>query len=407
MNAKNAKIGFGWGLLTIFLVALISGFGVYAASATNDEICSVQATNSCSISGNISSIGVIGLLNGNNSTNITNESICIYFFYGTGCSHCAKIEPLIEELAKKYSRVNVKSYEIYFNKTNQDFFLDFVKRYGIENEGIPAVFIGDRAYIGETAIRDNIEDSINYFMTHEAICPEKYVNVEGPDSDETKLTLFTIISAAAIDSINPCAFSVLIFLLVYLMALGSKKKVLKVGLTYIFTVFVVYFISGLGLFAVIQYANITRSVYFIAAILAIGAGLINVKDFFWYGKGITLSIPESGKSTIKKYIHKASIPAAVILGIAVSLFELPCTGGVYLAILGLLSTKMTLWQGIPYLLFYNMIFVLPLFIILGLVYKGTSPESLEKWRSGNRKWLRLIMGLAMILLGVAMLAGWI
>jgi cytochrome c biogenesis protein CcdA/thiol-disulfide isomerase/thioredoxin len=405
MDAKNAKVGLG--LVAIFLVVLISIFGVYAASTSANESCSVETTNSCNLGVNFSNSNVVVFGQNNNSTNSTNESICVYFFYGTGCPHCAKIEPLIEELAVKYPRVELKSYEIYFNKTNQDSFLDFVKRYGIENEGIPAVFIGDRAYIGETAIRDNLESSINYFMTHEAICPEKYVRVEGGDFDNTKLTLTTIISAAVIDSINPCAFSVLIFLLVYLMALGSKKKVLKIGLTYIFAVFVVYFLSGLGLFVVIQQANITKSVYLIAAIVAIGAGLINVKDFFWYGKGITLAIPESGKSTIEKYIHKASIPAAIILGILVSLFELPCTGGVYLAILGLLSTKMTLWQGIPYLLLYNIIFVLPLFIILGIVYKGTSPESLEKWRSGNRKWLRLIMGLGMILLGVAMLAGWI
>ena len=220
------------------------------------------------------------------------------------------------------------------------------------------------------------------------------------------LTIPVVIGAAAIDSVNPCAFAVLIFLLTYLMFLGSKKKVLQIGVVYIFVVFLTYFLAGMGILSVIQSFHVTRIVYYAAAVLVILAGLINIKDFFWYGKGLTLQIPESTKDTIEKYIKKASIPAAIVLGFLVAAFELPCTGGVYLAILGLLANESNRFFGILYLLLYNIIFVLPLFIIMFLVLFGFSKTNeLESWRIKKRKYMKLSLGLGMVVLGILMFLG--
>jgi cytochrome c biogenesis protein CcdA len=381
-------------LITVFILASLSFF------SRAEDFCSLE-TLSCN--------GTGANLNAS-SSNLTGEEglFCIYFFYGDGCPSCAKIEPLIKELADKYPQVNVKYFQVYFNETNTNMLNDFNSRYAIERPGIPSVFIGDRAFIGDKAIRNNLESSIQEFMNNTPVCPEEYKKQEPNFHDispikKTELTVPAILTAAVIDSINPCAFSVLIFLLVYLMGLGAKKRILKVGITYIATVFVVYFFSGLGLMRLIQTPVLAKIVPTFAAIVAIAAGLINVKDFFFYGKGITLAIPESKKPLLQRYIQKASVPAAIILGVLVSMFELPCTGGVYLAILSLLSSAKNL--AIPYLLLYNLIFVLPLFIILGIVYKGIPPEKVEHWRLSERKWMRLAMGTAMIALGVIMLLG--
>ncbi len=216
-----------------------------------------------------------------------------------------------------------------------------------------------------------------------------------------QLTIPALIGGAVIDSINPCAFAVLIFLLTYLLALGSPKLIWRVGLVYISTVFVVYFFAGFGILRVLTVLNIAGVIYKIAGAILILVGLVNVKDFFWYGKGFTLAIPESRKPLIEKYVRKASIPAAVALGFLVSAFELPCTGGVYLAVLGMLANNQKV-QAIPYLLLYNFIFVLPLFVILGLVYFGFSAKQMEEWRMKNRKWLRLILGAGCLALGTLM-----
>jgi len=218
------------------------------------------------------------------------------------------------------------------------------------------------------------------------------------------ITLPLIIGSAAIDSINPCAIAVLVFLILYLMTVKDRRKMLIIGSVYIFVVFLIYYAAGLGLLGIIQSIKITIFFYYFTAGLSILLGLINLKDVFWSGKGVTLGIPESKKELIQKYIKKATLPAAIILGVLVALFELPCTGGVYLAILSLLADKNTFLQAAIYLLLYNIIFVAPLLAILFGVYFGLPPAKVEKWRTENKKWMRLAIGIALISLGAIMLA---
>ena len=216
------------------------------------------------------------------------------------------------------------------------------------------------------------------------------------------ITVPLIVGSAAIDSINPCAFAVLIFLILYLMTMKNKHRMLVIGLVYISIVFLVYLLAGLGLLSFIQSVNVTKYFYYFTAVLAIILGLINLKDVFWEGKGFSLAIPDSKKPLLNKYIKKATLPAAIVLGVLVALFELPCTGGVYLAILSLLAAKHTWWQAFVYLIVYNIIFVLPLLIILLAVYFGLSPEKVEHWRKAKKRWMRLAIGLVLIGLGVVM-----
>ncbi len=337
-----------------------------------------------------------------------NSDYCVYYFYGEGCPHCAQVSPIIQELSEKYN-LTLHKLEIYYNSENQELYNDFVLRYKIERPGVPLVFIGSYALGGTEQIKKNLEEKIKFYKENTPVCPLQYNAQEAnlheiSPAKKIELTLPAIISAAVIDSINPCAFAVLIFLLLYLTTLGASRRVLKIGVAYIATVFIVYFLAGLGLLTAIQSLGWTRQIFYVAAVISIVAGAINVKDFFWYGKGITLAIPKSKKPLIEKHIQKASFPAAIILGVLVSLFELPCTGGVYLAILSLIA-KNAYAMAVPYLLLYNLIFVLPLLIILFAVYFGVSAEKAEKLRVEKRKWLRLFMGIVMIALGLAMIFG--
>ena len=217
------------------------------------------------------------------------------------------------------------------------------------------------------------------------------------------LTIPLVIGAALVDGINPCAFSVLIFLLLTIMSLGSRRKMLEVGVSFIFAVFVFYFLSGLGLFTVIQISGVSRAISVVAAFIALAAGVLSFRDAFRKEGGPALAIPESRKGMIERFARVGSVPAAFALGILVGMFELPCTGGIYLAILSLLSQEMTLMQGIPLLLLYNLIFILPLVVILAVVAYGISTERLETWRVEKRKMVRVIMGLVMIGLGILLL----
>lgn len=340
---------------------------------------------------------------------------CVYFFHGTGCSSCAKVEPYLHDMEEKYDFIDVKEFEVFFNESNFEFMKNFCDAYCIDpaNIEVPVVFIGDKYMVGSKSITDNLENEIVNCQLKGCPCPEDIVNNvtviddNGDSQSARKLTLPILVGTALVDSINPCAFAVIIFLFTYLQMLGIGSKILKVGITYISVVFIVYFVSGFAILTFIQGTGINLIVYKIAAFIAIVAGLINLKDAFWYGKGITLRIPESQKPLIEKYVKKATIPGAIILGIIVSSVELPCTGEVYISILAMLANNVTRLQAIPYLLLYNFIFVFPLIVILLLMYKGIPPEKVEKWRKDKRKLMKLSMGTVLLLLGILMLLGWI
>ena len=221
------------------------------------------------------------------------------------------------------------------------------------------------------------------------------------------INLPILIGAAVIDSINPCAFGVLIFLLAFLLETSKDKtKMLIRGLVYIFAVFVTYLVAGLILLPIIQkLGKVSVVSYIVIAIIVIIAGLIEIKDFFWYGKGFSLSIFPSESERIKLYVKKVAgnVSTAAFLGVFVALVELPCTGAVYIAVLALMSLSGLSISNITLLVIYNLIFVLPLVIILLFVYRGVSIEKFEEWRNKHKGLMRLMIGLLLIALGVWML----
>lgn len=221
--------------------------------------------------------------------------------------------------------------------------------------------------------------------------------------------LATVVTTALVDSINPCAIGVLILLITALMKIHEPKRMLMAGTIYISVVYITYFLAGLGLLYFIQKMQIADTVGMIVATIIILAGLVEIKDFWWYGVGFSLSIPPRYLDTIKKYANKGTIPAMIVLGFFVAAVELPCTGGPYLAIMALLAKEFQ-WVAVYYLLIYNFIFVLPLIIILGMGYWGVRMSEVKKWKMSYRRHMRLATGIVMVLLGLLLIAyiqGWI
>jgi cytochrome c biogenesis protein CcdA len=335
-----------------------------------------------------------------------NLTIIVYFFYGEGCSHCDDIKLFISQIQARYPDLELEQLEVYHNATNQAFLLEMDQKLGITSAGVPTVIIGDHALVGEDQIRDQLEQVV---MDEEASpSNESEANLTGVITKNypgtfSALTVPLVIFSAGIDSINPCAFSVLVILLLSIIALQTRRQVLMVGITYITAVFLFYFLSGLGILSFVNVSGISSLISIAAATIAIIIGVVYIIDAAIKKEGFILSIPASKKPVIEHYIMTATLPAAFILGVLVGIFELPCTGGIYLTILSLMSTTMTLSEGIPYLLLYNVIFVLPLVLILLAVVLGIPPERVNAWRMENRRKLRVVIGIAMLLVGVFIL----
>ncbi|MBS3107182.1 hypothetical protein J4419_06005 [Candidatus Woesearchaeota archaeon] len=175
---------------------------------------------------------------------------------------------------------------------------------------------------------------------------------------------------------------------------------LRIGLLYILVIYLTYFAYGLGLTAFLAQVPIAVAEYISIAVglLVVLAGLMEIKDFFWYGKGFSLAIPEKYAKKIQQKMRKLSLGTILFLGVFVASVELPCTGGPYLAITMLLSQNFNL-SALVLLLIYNLIFVLPLLIILLLCLLGTKIHHVQRWKQANKAYMRLATGLLLIGLG--------
>lgn len=222
-----------------------------------------------------------------------------------------------------------------------------------------------------------------------------------------EINLPLVIGAALVDGINPCAFGVLIFLLAYLAKTIKKPLTLLFnGLVFIFAVFLTYLIAGFLLLNVISRLGKASAIaYLVIGIIVIIAGLLEIKDYFWYGKWFSLSIMPGDAARIKKYAEHFGCAwyTAFGLGVFVALVELPCTGAVYLAVLALMSKAGLTMTNLNFLLLYNFIFVLPLIVILYMVYRGTKAHVFERWRQEHKGMMRLLTGIVLLGMGLWMI----
>ena len=183
---------------------------------------------------------------------------------------------------------------------------------------------------------------------------------------------------------------------------SARRHLLMIGAIYVIAVYITYLLAGLGLiwFQGLLIKN-GFAVYLgiVVGLVLLAFGFLEIKDFFWYGRGFSLTIPARFSNTIKRHATKVTSVGAVLLGIFVAMVELPCTGGPYLFITALLATRFDA-LAFNYLLIYNVIFVMPLIIIVLLAAFGTNYSAMKAWKESNKKWMRLLAGILLICFGI-------
>jgi len=226
------------------------------------------------------------------------------------------------------------------------------------------------------------------------------------------LPIFTFF-IALVDGFNPCNIFVLTFLLAMLSSVShSRKKILTIGYTFVIVVFAVYFLFMIAWLNIFKYIGFATPLRIGIAAVALIAGIINCKELLFFRKGITLMIQDSHKNILvkklenfKEIIKNGSttilISSSIMLALFASLVELPCTAGFPIIYTGILSEKML--EGLSYymyLLFYNLIYVVPLMSIItifGYTFKG------EKISKRKMQIIKFIGGFIMIILGIILL----
>ncbi len=337
--------------------------------------------------------------------------VTAFYFYGDGCSHCEKVKPLLAALQTQYPELNLTQLEIYNNAENRQRMSEMSRQYGIVSPGVPLIFIGNVSLLGDTEITNRFESEIliekqrllSCNSTAQPAIPEKEP-VCTPESPQLSLPL--VIFAAIVDSANPCGLSVLVFLLIPMAAAGSRRRILLVGGAYIAAMFLFHLLVGIGLFSVISLSGFSRPFALIGGAIALLLGIVTIVDVLRNKETFTLSIPESQKGMLGNYIRIASLPAAFILGILAGILGFTCTGGIYISILGLMGREMTVMAGLPWLVLYNLVYILPLVVITLLVAYGISPDRADGMRTKYKRTLRMVIGGILVALGAAILLGW-
>jgi len=343
------------------------------------------------------------------------EKVDLIFFYSTGCPHCESMKIFLDEIEPKYEHLNIERYEL---KDNIELFFEYAEKYDLElgnSVSVPITFIHKRVFSG---FNDEIGRTIESYASQciAEVCGVLPDHVDDstttiapgtifPRDNKLQLTIPAVIGAAAVDAINPCAFAVLIILLTTILASGIRKKALFAGLAFSLSIFISYFLMGIGAYSAIQFSGVSHIFYTVVAILAIIIGLFNLKDYLWYGRWFIMEVPLSWRPRMKAVIKGiTSVPGAFLIGFVVSLFLLPCTSGPYIVILGLLAKVATRQYALLLLLLYNFIFILPMLIITAAIYFGLiTTEKAEEWRQRKLKILHLIAGIIILLLGIGML----
>jgi len=334
---------------------------------------------------------------------LSNE-VVLHIFYGKGCPHCGSALEFLDSLNDKNPSLIIEEHETYFNQDERELFEQITSSNGKEIEEIPTIFIGNKYFVGfSNSIGNSIEKEIKFCIENN--CKNPLDKIKTENNIVKKLTIPAVISAAIVDAINPCAFAVLIILVSTILISKDRKRALLAGLAFSLSIFISYFLMGIGLYSAIQASGLSHTFYFVVAVLAIFIGLFNLKDYLWYGKWFVMEVPRKWRPKMKSLINKVtSVPGAFAIGFIVSLFLLPCTSGPYIVILGLLAKSTTKSYAIILLVLYNLIFILPMIIITLAIFFGlTTTKKAEKLRQKKLKILHLIAGIIILCLGIGML----
>lgn len=333
------------------------------------------------------------------------------FFYKTSCSACAQMKPFLEDLQKEYD-LQINFYE---TSKNSELFIQRLEEYNVPSNRrgyVPSVFINGKYFIGfSSEIASAIESLLqgNEISDDGTLIGEtvrtKILGLWDVELSLKNRSLFgTGLVLGFLDSINVCSITVLVFLILYSLSVGSAKRAFKIGLIFTIVVFIFYatfmiLLTGvMGLF-VNKYGLYIRIAM---TIISLVAGLLLIKDFFWYGKGISLAIPSSAKPVLEKYIKRATIGSTVLLALFASLVEIPCTAIFPLIYVTLLtSAGIEGIQRIIYILIYNLIYVWPLlFIVVGTYFSWSKIEDIDAKVQKSKGWMKLIAGIALVLFAI-------
>ena len=350
--------------------------------------------------------------------------IHLYFFWSKKCPHCLKAQPDIVDIDKSLPWLKLHSYELVEHPENIRLYTTMATKLGNDARSVPTfMFCGnllsgyDKAETTGNLLRSYLQscyqfarknDPENTTVFNLGQSQSEIINLPflgGISSSEYSLPVLTVF-IAAMDAFNPCAFFVLLFLLSMMVHSRSRARMALIGGIFVFFSGAVYFLFMAAWLNLFLFLGELRFITLFAGFVAILIAMVNIKDYFWFKRGFSLSISDQEKPKLIDRIRQllkldsiiTVIFATVILAIVANSYELLCTAGfpmVYTKILTMNS--LSIEQYYLYLLFYNLVYILPLLLIVTVF---TIKLGSRKLTENEGVVLKLLSGVMMLMLGL-------
>lgn len=344
----------------------------------------------------------------------TSAKVELELFYTYDCPHCKKAIAWLPSLKTLYPDLVINTYEVKRSSKNRDRLARRLARAGAAPAGFPTFFVGENLIVGfaEKRSPDELRSALAAAYGKPG-CPCEKNDIEVPflgriNPASVSMLQFSF-ALGLLDGLNPCAMWVLMFLMGLLVYTRSAGKMLLIGGIFVTASALVYFAfmaAWFNLFLIIGHARwITLGLGFIAAAM----GLINIKEIFFFKRGVSLMIADSAKARvaekIRRIINEKEVPvmvsATILLAVFVNLIELGCTIGLPAIFTKVLSAKQAgFWQKYGYMAVYNAAYVIPLAIIVSLF---VFTMGRYKMTEAHGKALKGISGVLMFILGLLMM----
>jgi thiol-disulfide isomerase/thioredoxin len=340
-------------------------------------------------------------------------------FWGEGCPHCATELEFLSGLATEYPDLEIRAYEVYNNEPNRALFVSMLAELDMEPVGVPTTVLGDQVWVGyDDSVGTEIRAAVEAAFAPEQSEPVPAENTSeiidlpliGPvDVGGSSLLVATFL-IALVDGVNPCSLWVLSILLALVLRTGSRRRVLAIGGTFLVVTTLLYGLYIGGIYGFLSQVSNLTWIRIVMAAIALVFGIINLKDYFWYKRGISLTIPERKKPGLYRRMRDVagsseSLPVALtgtaVLAVGVSVLETPCTAGYPLLWSNLLATNdVGLAAAVPLFALYMAVFLIDELVVFGAAVVAMRAMKLEE-RAGRL--LKLVGGTIMITLAATLI----
>ena len=384
---------------------------------------------------------------------VGSETVELTVYAGDGCPHCADLKEWLDALSVEVTGLVVTEREVWYDEANRELFFQDAERLGFEPSGVPAVILHERVWLGWSGtVAQDMLASIAGASRGESIHPGLFgtpgvepcdverlacgpgeqgeqaddgdqdageqpgqdrLNIDVPllgDVDLAGHSLFTsTLIIGFVDGINPCSLWVITVLLTIVVRTADRRRVVAVGTTFLVVTAAMYALYMFGIYSALAFASHIATIQYIAAAIAGVFGLVSLKDYFAFKKGISFSIADSAKPGLYQRMRRAAtskslvpaLGATIVLGVIVSLLETPCTAGFPVLWTGLLHAYgVTTAEAAGLFLAYMVPFLLDELIIFGVVVVTMRATRMHE---KHGQLLKLYAGVMMLALCVVML----